>query len=175
MRSVPSTATILAATAPEAEDCVRAALPSHNVDFVRTLEEARRALRTGRYRLLLVGVHFDESRMLELLTFAKSLDAYRNVPIACFEDAGDRLPCGVARIIDVAVKVLGGRGFFDLRDGAPRLAQIRAFLSSLAEDPWSDAPAEARAEWRPPAAIPRRPGAAGADAPRPNTHRSFEH
>lgn len=92
--------------------------------------------------------------MLELLAFAKSLDAYRNVPIACFQDAGERLPSGVARIIDVAVKVLGGRGFFDLGKGAAGLERTRLFLSSLAENQWSDAPAEARPEWRQSAPAP---------------------
>ena len=175
MQTVPFTASTLAAVPAVADDYVRAALPSNHVDFVRTLEEARRALRTRRYRLLLVAVHFDESRMLEALAFAKSLDAYRNVPIVCFQDTGARLPSGVARIIDVAVKVLGGRGFFDLGNGAAGLEQTRLFLRSLAQNQWSDSPAEARGEWRQSAPGPRRPAAGGSDALPSSAHHWFEH
>ena len=171
MQTLPFSASVLAAVPRDADECVRAALPSQNVEFVRTLEEARRALRAKRYHLLLVGVHFDESRMLEFLAFAKSLDAYRNVPIACFQDAGDSLPSGVARVIDVAVKVLGGRGFFDLRKGAARLERTRLFLRSLAENRWSDSPAEARGEWRQPSAGAGRPGAGESTASPSSAHR----
>jgi len=115
---MPTSAKVLAAAAPEMDDKLRECLPGHDLTFVRTMGEAIRALRSDGFQLVVIGLDFDESRMLELLQYVRSLPAYREVPVTCVHGERVNLSEAVMKSIAVAVKALGGVAFLDLRDGA---------------------------------------------------------
>ncbi|HZM32859.1 MAG TPA: hypothetical protein VFC18_00070 [Burkholderiales bacterium] len=111
-------ASILVADVPEMERTIRDCLPGHELMFVRTMREAMSALRRDGYQLIVIGLHFDESRMIELLSYIRGLEQYRNAPIVCVQGLEMALPESVLKSIDVAVKALGGLAFLDLRESA---------------------------------------------------------
>ncbi|HEX7052720.1 MAG TPA: hypothetical protein VF211_02150 [Burkholderiales bacterium] len=96
---------------------LRECLPGQELVFVRTMHQAIAALRRDGFRLLVIDLTFDESRMFELLQYARGLKKYRDVPAVCVYGDYLNLSEAVVRSLDVAVKALGGVGFIDLRDG----------------------------------------------------------
>ena len=108
---------VLCAAVAELDERLRECLPGYELAFVRTMHEAVSALRHDGYRLLVIELAFDESRMFELLQYVRSLPKYRDVPVVCVYSDHLNLSEAVIRDIDVAVKALGGMGFLDLRDG----------------------------------------------------------
>jgi len=78
-------ARVLVADVPEMDERVRHCLPGHELLFVRTMREAMVTLRHDSFSLVVIGVHFDESRMFELLTHVRSLSAYDAVPVVCVQ------------------------------------------------------------------------------------------
>jgi DNA-binding NtrC family response regulator len=50
---------------------------------VHTFNDAVDALATGTFGLIICGLHFDESRMMELLWRVKELPEYKDVPFLC--------------------------------------------------------------------------------------------
>ena len=125
---------VLVADIPEMDEKIRECLPGHELKFVRTMPEAIRALRHAGFQLVVIGLHFDESRMLELLQYVRALPAYRDVPVVCVH--GDHLNLNlneaVIRNIDVAVKALGGIAFLNLGDGALDYKLDCSFLDRVA-------------------------------------------
>ncbi|HXU42975.1 MAG TPA: hypothetical protein VN675_11655 [Burkholderiales bacterium] len=81
---------------------------------------------------MVIGLHFDESRMFELLSHVRALPAYEDVPVVCVQGLGFLIPESVMKTVDMAVKVLGGTAFVDLRDGALDFRQHCDFLDRAA-------------------------------------------
>lgn len=123
---------VLVADIPEADEAIRACLPGYELSFVRDMREALRALHRGAFGLVVIELHFDESRMLELLEHARALERYRNVPVVCVQAIDANLPASVLKNIDVAVKALGGMAFLDLRDASPALPEHCGLLERAA-------------------------------------------
>ena len=111
-------AKVLAADVPEMDERIRECLPGHDVVFVRTLPEAIARLRREGFSLVVIGLHFDNSHMFELLSHVRSLRLYEEVPVICIQGLELVIPEAVMRTLDMAVKVLGGTAFVDLRDQA---------------------------------------------------------
>src|SRR5918912_4385813 len=111
-------AKVLVADVAEEDEKIRECLPDHDLVFVRTLGDAIRALRADRYALVVIGMHFDESRMFELLPYIKALPGYKDVPVICVQCLEVGLAEAVLKNMDDAVKALGGTAFVDLRDHA---------------------------------------------------------
>lgn len=107
---------VLCAAGAELDRRLQECLPGRELSFVRTMHEAVAALRHDGYRLLVIELAFDESRMFELLQHVRGLPKYREVPVICVYGDHLNLSDAVIRDIDVAVKALGGIGFVDLRD-----------------------------------------------------------
>jgi len=103
---------------PRLDEKIRDCLPGHQLTFVRTMHEAISALRHDGFQLVVIELEFDESRMLELLQYVRSLPAYREVPVVCVHAEQLNLSEAAMKNIDVAVKALGGMAFLDLGDGA---------------------------------------------------------
>src|SRR2546423_1401970 len=131
---MPSATKVLVADVAEMDEKLRECLPGHDLTFVRTLFAAIRALRHDGFQLVVIGLKFDESRMLELLQYVRSLPVYREVPVICVH--GDHLNLSevVMKNIDVAVKALGGAAFLNLRDGVPDYAKDCSFLDRVASE-----------------------------------------
>jgi CheY-like chemotaxis protein len=114
---------VLVADVPEMDQTIRDCLPDQDLTFVRTMREAISALRRDGFGLILIGLHFDESRMIELLSYVRGLEKYRDAPVICVQGIELNLPDSVLTSIDVAVKALGGTTFLDLRDGAEKFRE----------------------------------------------------
>ena len=131
---MPNPVKVLVANAPEMDETIRDCLPGHELHFIRTMSDALRALRHDGFQLIVIGLEFDESRMLELLQYVRTLSGYKEVPVICVHGDHLNLSEAVMKNIDVAVKALGGVGFLDLRDGALKYQQDCSFLGRVAAE-----------------------------------------
>ncbi|HWI39148.1 MAG TPA: hypothetical protein VNU64_22050 [Burkholderiales bacterium] len=129
---MPIPTRVLVASVPEMDDKVRDCLPEHDLAFVRTMAEAVRALRHDGFQLIVIGLEFDEHRMLELLQYVRSLARYKEVPVVCVHAEYLNLSDAVMKNIDVAVKALGGLAFLNLGDGVLDYKKDCAFLDRVA-------------------------------------------
>lgn len=125
-------AKVLVADIPEADATIRECLPGHDLHFVRTLGEAVRELRKDGYQLIVIGMHFDESRMFELLQYVRTLPRHNDVAVICVQCLEVMLPDSVLKNIEDAVRALGGTAFIDLRDGAHVFRSHCDFLNRAA-------------------------------------------
>ena len=126
-------AKVLVADVPEMDDKIRECLPEHELVFVRTMVEAVRELRRDGYQVVVIGLHFDESRMLELLQYVRSLSKYDDTPVLCVQGLEQALPEAIRKNIDVAVKALGGKAFLDLREHSLTMREHCSFMDRVAE------------------------------------------
>lgn len=131
---MPTHTRVLVAAAPEIDEKIRECLPDHDLSFVRSMLDAMSALRHDGFQLIVIDLEFDESRMLELLQYVRSLEKYAEVPVACVHGDQLTLSDAVLKNIDVAVKALGGLGFLDLGNAASNFKQDCGFLDRLASE-----------------------------------------
>ena len=129
---MPISTRVLVANVPEMDEKVRGCLPGHDLTFVRTMPEAVRALRHDGFQLIVIGLEFDEHRMLELLQYVRSLPHYAAVPVVCVHAEYLNLSEAVMKNIDIAVKALGGLAFLNLADGVLDYKKDCAFLDRVA-------------------------------------------
>ena len=127
-----SQAKVLVADIPEADDKIRECLPGHDLHFVRTLGAAIRELRRDGYQLIVIGMHFDDSRMFELLRYVRTLHQHKDVPVVCVQCEEVMLSEAVLKNMEDAVKALGGNAFVDLRDGSHVFHNHCQFLNQIA-------------------------------------------
>jgi CheY-like chemotaxis protein len=127
-------AKVLVADVPEMHDRIAECLPGHELEFVSTLAQAAVALRHDGYSLIVIGLHFDESRMFELLTHVRSLPAYEHAAVICVQGLEQTVPEPVMRTVDMAVKALGGTAFVDLRDESHHFRRHCDFLDRVASE-----------------------------------------
>jgi hypothetical protein len=127
-------ANVLVAASPEMDEKIRECLPGHHLTFVRSMLDAMSALRHDGFQLVVIHLEFDESRMLELLQYVRTLKKYSDVPVICVH--GDQLTLSDAGLknIDVAVKALGGVAFLNLGDGAIQYRKDCSFLDRVAAE-----------------------------------------
>ena len=125
-------AKVLIADVPEMHSRIEECLPGHDCVFVTSLAEAVVALRHEGFGLIVIGLHFDESRMFELLTYVRSLRTYEDAPVICVQGMDIQLPEAAMRTVDMAVKALGGTAFVDLRDEAHDFRRHCDFLDRAA-------------------------------------------
>ena len=123
---------VLVANVAEMDDKVRGCLPGHHLTFVRTMPQAMRELHRDGFQLIVIGLEFDEHRMLECLQYVRSLPHYAAVPVVCVHAEYMNLSEAVMKNIDVAVKALGGLAFLNLGDGVLNYKQDCALLDRLA-------------------------------------------
>src|SRR5437868_12782539 len=108
---MPVSTKVLVANVSGMDGKVRDCLPGHDLTFARTMLEALRELRHDGFQLIVIGLDFDEHRMLELLQYVRSLPHYSEVPVVCVHAEYVNLSDAVMKNIDVAVKALGGLAF----------------------------------------------------------------
>jgi CheY-like chemotaxis protein len=131
-RAVLTSSKVLVGSVPGLDEKIRDCLPGHQLTFVRTMHEAISALRHDGFQLVVIELEFDESRMLELLQYIRTLPHYKEVPVVCVHADYLNLSETVIRNIDVAVKALGGIAFLDLGAGVIHYKEDCAFLDRVA-------------------------------------------
>lgn len=138
VRGVPRV--LLADVAEDFPTIERILGPDVAVVRAERLDDALGAMTSG-LDLVLCGIHFDDSRMFDLLRYAKADPVLRGVPFLCFRDRASELAPTLFEGLDIACRALGGVGFVDLialrrRVGAAQGdAEFRALVLRYARGP----------------------------------------
>jgi CheY-like chemotaxis protein len=104
----------LAADRPEGIDTLQNILKT-GVDLLSatTLEAAVQGLQQP-VDLIVCGVHFDDSRMFDLLIHVRADRRTRDTPFLIFRDLESELDTVFFKSMEIASKALGAAGFIDL-------------------------------------------------------------
>lgn len=127
---------ILVADTPDSDRRLSEILASHYVVFMRTLDEAQRTLDSEEFDLILVGVHFDDSRMFDLLRYLRAGERHGNRPVVCMRSHRFVSPAISIEGLEIAVKALACNLFLDFTkyaDDPQGNAAIRNVLNELLE------------------------------------------
>jgi len=111
--AVPMKKSILVADHADAR--LSALLSGHELTFVSTLDEAKRTLSGRNFDLIVIGVHFDESRMFDLLRHVRGQERHRATPVVCVLTAEFARHAVAAEGLEIAVKALAGTAYVDLK------------------------------------------------------------
>jgi CheY-like chemotaxis protein len=125
---------ILVADTPDAERRFSAILSGYDLVSVRTLEQAERAIEATQFDMVLVSVHFDESRMFDLLRHLQASGRQTNCAVVCTRSYRFMSPAISIDGLGVAIKAFGCNLFLDLTkypDDAQGNAAIRKLLDDL--------------------------------------------
>ena len=120
---------ILIADRPESDRRLAAILAGHELVFARTLGEALRVLRGRRFDMVLVGVHFDESRMFDLMR-----DVTEGTRVVCVRSQQFQSHAITLEGLEIAAKALGCSLFLDLTwyaDDETGNAAVRKLIDAL--------------------------------------------
>lgn len=129
---------ILIAGVPETYGRLSTILANYTPHFANTFHEATAFLKSMVYDLVLIGVHFDESRMFDLLRYLKASDRHAQVLVVCYRaTAGAETRTELTmQAVELACRVLGASGFLDLfqfpNEDAGNLALRKLVDQSLA-------------------------------------------
>jgi hypothetical protein len=105
---------VLVADVPAVQPRVTGVLAQERLFFVHTLAAALRALAGEDFDLVLIGMHFDDSRMFDLLREVRSGSRNSAVPVLCYRMRPLAFMAVSTQVIEVTVKALGAQGFADL-------------------------------------------------------------
>jgi PleD family two-component response regulator len=125
---------ILVADVPELDARLAAVLDGRELHFVRTVGQAMRALAQQDFELLVISVHFDDSRMFDLLREARSEARNQGIPIVCVREPGHGFTAISGHTLEVTCRALDANLFLDLaalNDDAQRAAALRAAIEGL--------------------------------------------
>ncbi len=128
---------ILVADVPELDSRLISLLPGEELYFVRSLDEAVRALERADLRLLVTSVHFDDSRMFDLLRQVRLEGRQRSIPILCVREHGLGIPAASTHTLEATCRALEANAFLDLaalKDDDERNAALRAAIDRLVRD-----------------------------------------
>ena len=123
---------VLVADVPDVQVRVAAVLARERPVFVHTLAAALKALAADDYDLVLIGLHFDDSRMFDLVREVRAGSRNGAVPIVCLRMRPFAFAAISMQVIEVTVKALGAHSFADLaayateEDGNAALALLVA-------------------------------------------------
>lgn len=124
---------ILVADIPESDRRLTEILHGHELVFARTLAEAQRILAQRDFDLIAIGVHFDDSRMFDLVRHVRS-GGQQEPPVACVRSARFVSPALSIEGLEIAARALDCNLFLDLTefpDDAHGNAQVRQRLENL--------------------------------------------
>ena len=125
---------VLVADVPEAHVRLAAVLNGAELRFAQTLGDAQRALAHEDFDLLIAGVHFDESRMFDLLRAVRSGRRNRQVPILCVRTRRLALATLTPQALEITIKALNGNAYVDLTgfaDDEGGNAAVRQLLETV--------------------------------------------
>jgi hypothetical protein len=76
--------------------------------------------------LIVCGMHFDDSRMFDLLRFVKADPEIRTIPFLCVKAVEGSLDATFYQSVKIATQALGADGFFDLSELRKKLGEEQA-------------------------------------------------
>jgi len=123
---------VLIADVPQVQARVAAVLVRERLVFVHTLAAALKALAGEDFDVVLIGMHFDDSRMFDLLREVRAGSRNGAVPVVCYRMRPLAFMALSTQVIEVTVKALGALSFIDLanlatdEDGNEALARLVA-------------------------------------------------
>lgn len=92
---------------------------------VTTIDDALSALHAS-IDAIICGIHFDESRMFDLIRMAKAEMSTRSVPIICYRDLESGLSPALFESLEIACRAQGAESFVDLYALRERLGAAQA-------------------------------------------------
>jgi CheY-like chemotaxis protein len=98
----------------DADSRLEAILRGCELSFVRSLEEAASAVASRDFDLILIDMHFDDSRMFDLLRYLRSEHRLGATPVICMRSHRFEWANITGEGLEIAVKALGGQAFIDL-------------------------------------------------------------
>jgi CheY-like chemotaxis protein len=106
---------VLAADMPQGIQTLRNIL-GDSVELVTaaSLPMAEAILADQQVNAIICGIHFDDSRMFDLLAFAKAHPSTKAIPFLIFRDIESKLDRTFARSIQISAEIQGAVGFIDL-------------------------------------------------------------
>jgi hypothetical protein len=107
---------ILVAGVPETYNRLFTILAGYTPHFADTFANAQARLKKTMYHLVMIGIHFDESRMFDLLRQLKASDEYAPVPVVCYRATlgAETQTKLTMQAVEIACGALGAAGFLDL-------------------------------------------------------------
>jgi PleD family two-component response regulator len=124
---------ILVADLPQMDSRYSAALTGWDIEFARTMGQARQALAGARYDLVAIGVYFDDSQMFDLVRVVRGDARHGEVPIVCVRTRPG-VTAVATRTLETTVKELGAEELVDLAalgDDAAGEGALRAAAEGL--------------------------------------------
>lgn len=124
---------ILVADTPESDRRLTEVLSGHELAFARTLGDAQRVLAQDKFDLIVIGVHFDDSRMFDLVRHVRGA-GQNQPPVACVRCQRFVSPALSIENLEVAARASTCNLFLDLTKYAddPRgNAEVRKLLEAL--------------------------------------------
>ncbi len=109
-------------------------LEGHELTVPKSIDEAKAELQRRKFAMILLGVHFDESRMFELLRLVRTYKANERTPVVCMLTSESRLSDVAVEGLDHAVKAMLANAFLNLRkfpDDAVGNARARRIIDYL--------------------------------------------
>lgn len=109
-------------------------LAGHELVLAHALEEAQRAIERSQFDMIVVSVHFDDSRMFDLLRYLQSSGRHGNRPLVCVRSQRFTSPAISIEGLEIATKALGCTLFLDLTwyaDDANGRSAVRQLLEHL--------------------------------------------
>jgi DNA-binding response OmpR family regulator len=132
------TGKVLVADTAEGDRRIAAILAGYQLEFVRTLHEARRALQDDGFDLVLIGVHFDDSRMFDLLRYMQANPGKPRRRVVCMRSQRFASTAITIEGLEIAAKTLGCTLFLDLTwyaDDTNGNQAVRSLLDALITAP----------------------------------------
>jgi hypothetical protein len=105
---------VLVASVPAAAQRICRLLPGQRLVVPATLAEAQAALARERFELAVMGVYFAESRMFDLMSFARASALNRDVPILCVLGVRRKLSALTVGLLEKTIDSMPGCEFFNL-------------------------------------------------------------
>jgi CheY-like chemotaxis protein len=107
---------LIAATPDSVANLERILGPRHEFIVVSTMSEAMVQLRKQTFDLIMISVHFDESRMFELLPLVHKIPVNADTPVICFATRDTPLNRTMNQSIDIVSQILGAQIYLDQHD-----------------------------------------------------------
>jgi hypothetical protein len=111
---VPPSRPVLVAAIPVAVERLCRLLPDQRTVCPANLAEAQAALARERFALAIMGVHFDDSRMFDLISYARASSLNRSVPIVCVLGVRRKLSSLTVHLLQETINGMAGCQFLNL-------------------------------------------------------------